>query len=178
MSWISPRSVDGGLDEIPLTELGVVGAGSIWLCGKVVTGTDVEAAMARADDAAAVICLCERHELSDRYPDYVAWLESDARARWMPIPDLHAPDGETAVAVVTSIASAVMSGQSVIVHCAAGLGRAPTMAMSAMVALGADPADAAQLVAARRPLAGPEVGAQQDLIDAFASGRLVLPADR
>ena len=177
MSWISPRSVDGGLDEIPLTELGLDGAGSIWLCGKVVTGTDVEAAIERAGGAAAVVCLCERHELSERYPAYVDWLKSDPRARWVPIPDLHAPDDDTALAVVASIASVVTSGQSVIVHCAAGLGRAPTMAMSAMVGLGADPDKAAQLVVARRPLAGPEVGAQQDLIDAFASGRLVLPAD-
>jgi len=85
----SERSRHGGVDEIPLP----VGPGRLWLCGKHFVGPDPDAAMA-AVGATTVLCLSEVHELSGRYPGYVAWLGVNVprRAVWFPIPDLHAPD--------------------------------------------------------------------------------------
>ena len=96
MPWPSHRSIDGGIDRIPLPD----SPGELWLCGKHVTGPDAEAAMARVG-ATTIVCLNERHELEERYPDYVAWLVAHRgdRAVWFPIPDLHAPPVETVVPV-------------------------------------------------------------------------------
>ncbi|NOX31752.1 MAG: hypothetical protein GXP35_17160, partial [Actinobacteria bacterium] len=89
MNKYGPRSFDGGIDQVPLPGA----SGELWLCGKHAIGPDVDAALARANDADTVVCLNERHELEDRYPAYVSWLDgSDSeRAIWHPIPDLHVP---------------------------------------------------------------------------------------
>ncbi len=117
----SRRSVDGGIDEIPLPGV----PGRLWLCGKHAIAPDPEAALSTVGRPATVVCLTEAHELGDRYPEDVAWLRSEAgsRAVWFPIHDLHAPPPDEALATV----------------------------------------------AAHRPMAGPEAGAQRDLVDAFAA---------
>ena len=38
MPWPSHRSLDGGIDQIPLPD----SPGELWLCGKHVTGPDAE----------------------------------------------------------------------------------------------------------------------------------------
>jgi len=165
MAWIGPRSVDGGLDEIPITA-----PGRLWLCGKRVVGPDVEAALVRAGDASTVVCMCQRRELEDRYPDYVTWLETHegTRARGFATPDLTAPSVDDAERMAQTIAGLLRNGEGVIVHCAAGMGRAPTIAICAMLVLGYSTDEAIALVADHRPLAGPEVGAQVDLVDEIA----------
>lgn len=165
MAWIGPRSVDGGLDEIPIDA-----SGRLWLCGKRVVGPDVEAAMARAEQADTVVCMCQRRELEERYPDYVEWLDANdgGRALWFATPDLHAPSFDEAEKMATAIADRLRVGQGVIVHCAAGMGRAPTIAICAMLLLGHTAEAALSLVAENRPLAGPEVGSQVALVEEIA----------
>lgn len=166
-SWRnSERSRNGGLDRIPVPD----SPGELWLCGKHLIGPDVEAAVARID-ADVVLCLNERHELEHRYPDYVAWLRRDPRAWWVPVPDLHAPSLDDAAALVDTLVAHLDAGRRVLTHCGAGIGRAGTVAAAVLVARGASVEDAVATVAASRPGAGPEAGAQQALLEALAAER-------
>jgi protein-tyrosine phosphatase len=61
------------------------------------------------------------------------------------------------------------SGGTVLVHCAAGIGRAGTLATCLLITMGMTTDDALARVAGHRPMAGPEVGAQRLLVDAVAA---------
>jgi protein-tyrosine phosphatase len=169
--WPHGRSRDGGIDEIPLSSV----SGRLWLAGKHAVAPDVEGALARIG-ATTVVCLNERHELDDRYPDYVAWLvaERGPRALWHPIPDLHAPELREAAVLVDELLRRLALGHGLLVHCGAGFGRAGTTAACVLVMLGAEPDEAIDVVAAHRPMAGPEAGSQRLLVEAMAErpGRL------
>jgi len=144
----------------------------MWLCGKHVIGPDVEGVVAQVG-ATTVVCLTQRHELADRYPEYVEWLDRESstgvegRAVWHPIHDLSVPATEAFIELVTDLGTRVAAGEVLIVHCAAGLGRAGTVATGVLIDLGMEPADALRHLAAHRPMAGPEVGAQSALVAAF-----------
>lgn len=168
MAWLDERARNGGVDEVPLPGV----AGRLWLCGKHFIGPDPEAALQRTG-AAVVVCLNERHELADRYPDYVAWLEAErgARATWFPVPDLHAPHVDAMHALVHDLRARVEVGEGVLVHCGAGIGRAGTVAAALLLALGAGLDEALEVVAASRPTAGPQADVQQALLDAIAAAR-------
>ncbi len=164
-SWPSGRARDGGIDRVPVPAV----SGALWLCGKHLVGPDPEAALAKVG-ATGIVCLTERHELADRYPAYVDWLAGAGaeRSRWHPIPDLHAPPLTAATELLSALADDLANGQHLIMHCAAGIGRAGTMAVGLLMVLGLDRDQALEVVAAARPMAGPEVGAQRDLVDALA----------
>ncbi len=163
--WPHGRSRDGGVDEIPLP----VGPGRLWLCGKHAVGPDPEALLARVG-ATTIVCLNERHELDGRYPDYLTWIEAHrpVRASWWPIPDLHAPTLDTALALLTDLRTRLDRGERVVMHCGAGIGRAGTMAAGLLVTLGWDVDRAVDHVAAHRPMAGPEAGEQRALLERLA----------
>lgn len=165
-SWLGPRSVDGGIDEIPQP-----GPGRMWLCGKHLVGPDPEAALARVG-AGTIVCLVERHELEHRYDSYLAWLDASdgERALWSPIHDLHAPPMSQALPLVDAVIGMLEEGRSLIVHCGAGIGRAGTLAAAVLIRRGIERDAALATVADHRPMAGPEVGAQMDLV--VALGRL------
>jgi protein-tyrosine phosphatase len=166
IDWRAERSRNGGADEIPLPD-GV--RGRLWLCGKHFIGPDVEDAL-RKTGATTVVCLNETRELEDRYPDYVAWLRSeDERAVWHPVPDLHAPDLEEALALVLRLRERIDAGETLLVHCGAGIGRAGTMAAALLVSMGVGLEEAVRTVADNRPMAGPEAGAQRELLHALAT---------
>lgn len=159
----SERSRNGGIDRVP-----VDGApGELWLCGKHLIGPDPEAAVDRIA-ADVVVCLNERHELEDRYPDYVDWLRTDARVLWAPVPDLGAPSVDDALVLAGTVASHLDEGRTVLAHCGAGIGRAGTLAAAVLVLRGATVEEAVSVVAASRPTAGPEAGAQLQLLHALA----------
>ena len=163
--WLSERQRDGGIDEIPLPE-GVTGR--LWLCGKraIADGRFAD------DDApwSTVVCLCQRHELADRYPEYVAWMgEPGDHSIWWPIPDLGAMTLAATVTFVDDLAARLRLGEKLLVHCAAGIGRAGTTAVCVLLRLGATVEDALRTVAAARPGAGPEAGAQLALVRAVST---------
>lgn len=162
----SERSINGGIDQIPVPNT----AGTLWLCGKHAIGPDPEAALARVH-ATTAVCLNEEYELADRYPEYVTWLKqvSPARAIWFPIPDLHAPNLAAAIAFIDKLSGRLHDGESLLMHCGAGIGRAGTMAAALMLALGTPHQEVLPTLRQHRPMAGPEAGAQRDLLDAFAS---------
>ena len=161
LGWLNDRQRDGGIDRIRLpADL----SGSLWLCGK-----HAIAPRFATDAWDVVVCLVERHELADRYPEYLAWLEAAGqRAIVRPIPDLHAPASDVMIDLVDRIVARLVAGDRVLVHCAAGKGRAGTAAACLLVRLGAPVADALARVAADRPGAGPEAGAQRELVDLVA----------
>lgn len=153
------------MDEVPYD-----GPGRIWLCGRRVTAPDPAAALDRADSADFIVCLCERAEMAERYPDYVDWLDAEAEkgALWFPTPDFHAPSLDDALTMVAKVVERLERGESAIVHCGAGIGRAPTLAICSLIAMGMASDEALALVAEHRPMAGPETGAQAELVDAIA----------
>jgi protein-tyrosine phosphatase len=155
-------NLDGGIHEIPLPSTAL---GRLWLCGKHAIGPDPEGLLARVG-ADAVVCLNEEHELADRYPEYVTWLRAQPpeRALWYPIPDLHAPTLEQFAPVLTGLVDRVVAGERLIVHCAAGIGRSGTTAVAVLVSLAVPLDEALDRVRRHRPAAGPEVGAQLDLV--------------
>ena len=165
MTWPTGRSRDGGIDEIPLPR----SSGRLWLCGKHVVGPDPEAALTRVG-AGVLVCLTQADELNDRYPDYVGWLRANlgSRAMWLPIDDLHAPTVERAALFIDDLVARLDGGEALVMHCAAGIGRTGTMAVGVLLAMRMTLDDALAHVAAHRPMAGPEVGAQRTLVEALA----------
>jgi protein-tyrosine phosphatase len=168
--WPGERALNGGADHIPIEQLHR-SVGGLWLCSKHFVGPDPDEALARTGTT-TVVCLCERSELASRYPDYVAWLHDNRSisALWMPIADLDAPSRQEGKAMVAELHHQLESGQRLLMHCGAGLGRAGTMAIAVLVSLGTDPREAAALVAARRPMAGPQSAEQSEFLAAVASG--------
>ena len=120
--------------------------------------------------AQTIVSFNERHELERDYPAYVDWLDRElgTRALWYPVPDLGAPSVEDARRWVDEMVGRLEAGEGLILHCAGGIGRAPTMGTCVLVRLGMSPDDALTLVAASRPMAGPEAGSQRLLVDDFA----------
>ncbi len=165
MTWLSERARNGGVDEVPLPR----GPGRLWLCGKHFVGPDVVDALARVG-ATTVVCLNEPHEIDARYPDYVDWLRHApaTAALWHPIPDLHAPAVDDARSLVDELVARLDAGAGLLVHCGAGIGRAGTIAAAILIHMGATVDGALATVAAARPMAGPEAGAQRDLLLALA----------
>ena len=145
--------------------------GELWLCGKHAVGADPEATLGRIGGTGTIVCLNQRGELEDRYPEYVAWLREHLgdRALWFPIPDLHAPSLADLRPVLAEIRRRLTAGGHVLVHCGAGIGRAGTVAVCVLMEHGLSRDEALAVVVAHRPMAGPEVGAQRELVDELAA---------
>lgn len=172
--WAEERSRHGGVDEIPLP--GDI-AGRLFLCGKHFIGPDPESAVAHVR-ATTVVCLNEESELA-RYPAYVAWLREQPPDRlvWWPIPDLGAPGLGEAVHLLEVLRARLGSGERLLLHCGAGIGRAGTVAAGLVMMSGWSLEDAIGLVRAHRPLAGPEAGPQIELLIRLAGLRSSAPED-
>lgn len=150
--------------------------GALWLCGRNDVGPDPDAALGWAG-ADTIVCLNPIDELIGRYPDYVEWLREHrgGKAIWFPIENFGAPSARQVLPIVRMIVERLEAGDGVLMHCAAGQGRAGTMAALVLMALGQSSADAVRTVASNRVFAGPGNVAQWNLIDDVAA---VLAADR
>ncbi len=167
IGWLSPRQRDGGVDRIPLPP-GV--PGSLWLCGKHAVATRWGSPSDDRSEWTTIVCLTERHEIADRYPAYVGWLDTAGDAAlWWPIPDMHAPPLDAMLDFADDLAHRLRRGDSLLVHCGAGVGRAGTTAVCVLIRLGLTTAAAERTVGEHRPMAGPEVGAQRDLVVALGA---------
>jgi protein-tyrosine phosphatase len=118
-----------------------------------------------------IVCLCERHELDQRYPGYASWLNANEgqAAIWFPVPDLHAPPVVEVLPLLARLRQLVRAGHGVLMHCGAGIGRAGTLAAALLMHMGVDRQQALRIVATARPLAGPEAGAQTELLERLAT---------
>lgn len=165
MDWLGERGHDGGIDTVPLP-----GSGGLSLCGKHAIAPDVHAATARCG-ATTVVCLVQEGELWGHWPHYVQWLRDNdgAAAVWFPVPDLSAPPLAEALPLIDDLLARIDRGEHLLMHCAAGIGRTGTVAVCLLVARGMTLQQAADHVRAHRPMAGPEVGSQLDLVQAYAA---------
>jgi protein-tyrosine phosphatase len=104
--------------------------------------------------------------------------ESDDDARgvgldhylWLPTTDDAAPSLEDLARGAAFIAEQDAAGRGVYVHCASGVGRAPTMAAAYLVAAGADVAEAWEAIRSPRPFIRP-TPPQLDVIAQFAASQ-------
>lgn len=153
-------NLDGGIHEIPLPAV----PGRLWLCGKHVIAPDPMATLDKVG-AEHVVCLVEEFEVSSRYPEYVPWLETSGSATWFPIADLDFVSVDALGDLLDSMTDRLRAAESIVVHCAAGRGRAGTLAVAICLDLGMTLEAALSHVRQHRPAAGPEVGAQMNFVE-------------
>lgn len=87
---------------------------------------------------------------------------------WLPTDDDHAPTLEQLRSGVAFMRQVIEGGGKVYVHCASGVGRAPTMAAAYLVSAGQSPEQAWALIRATRPFIKP-TRPQVAALEQFAS---------
>ena len=85
----------------------------------------------------------------------------------LPVPDFTAPTEQQLARGVQAIYDALVAGQRVAVHCAAGLGRTGTLLACYLVSTGLDPVTAIERIRKMRP-GSIETAGQQAAVEAFA----------
>jgi protein-tyrosine phosphatase len=122
-------------------------------------------------DTAVLVTLIEKFEMHRM--SIPTLIESTKRAGmrsiWFPIPDVSTPRSPDApVPVVRDVLDHLGRGDTVVVHCMGGFGRAGTITACVLVARGVDPARAIEVVRAARPGAI-ETPSQVDFVGLFAA---------
>jgi protein-tyrosine phosphatase len=115
-----------------------------------------------------VLCLAPPEEIAKKSPDYAQAIQSGALP-WphepLPIEDFGAPtDAAMFWRRADQLAEFVRDGGSVLVHCAAGIGRTGTFAVALCMRLGLTITEATRMV--RAAGSGPEVAAQASVLAA------------
>jgi protein-tyrosine phosphatase len=95
---------------------------------------------------------------------------------WLPTTDDHAPTPEDLARGVGFITEHIAAERGVYVHCASGVGRAPTMAAAYLVSTGLKPAAAWSAIRARRPFIRP-TPPQIEAVATYAAQRMVSKAE-
>jgi protein-tyrosine phosphatase len=146
-------------------------AGQVWLAsmpGRFESWSAFESE-ARAAGIATVVCLAPREELAELSPEYHAALARGRLPfRWMLVPmrNFGLPDDPAGFRRdIAGIAQSVRSGERVLLHCAAGLGRTGTAAACLLKALGIDEQDALRRV--RASGSNPQNAEQSGLVHWF-----------
>ena len=118
---------------------------------------------------ALVVCLTPRIELAELSPRYDAALAQDTLPfRWLNLPmrNFGLPEDPAGFrSDIVQTASALQRGESVLLHCAAGMGRTGTAAACVLKALGLGAAEALRRV--REAGSNPENAKQSGLVDWF-----------
>jgi len=126
-------------------------------------------ARARTTGVRLVVCLTPRDEIEELSPAYHrAVTQGTVPFRWLSLPmrNFGVPeDRATFREGVQQIADAVRSGDTVVLHCAAGLGRTGSAAACVLKALGLPTEDALQRV--RNAGSNPQNASQSGLVDWF-----------
>jgi protein-tyrosine phosphatase len=154
------------IDRIPLPRTD----GALFLCGLADVADDPAAAMAIADEATTIVCLNQIRELERRFPVYAEWVRSNkgGSVLWYPIRNFSAPSAEHVVPFLGMVVARLEAGESVLMHCAMGQGRAGTIAVCLLILLGATADDALETVARHRLFAGPGEPTQWGLVQSVA----------
>ena len=146
-------------------------AGSLWLGampGRFESWSEFEL-LAQRTGLALVVCLTPRSELAELSPQYYAAVSQGTSSfRWLNVPmaNFGVPDDAPAFRRdVQTIAQALRSGDAVMLHCAAGIGRTGSTAACVLKALGLPTEQALQRV--RDAGSNPENAKQSGLVEWF-----------
>ena len=157
--------------EFRPVELPTAVPGSLLLAsmpGRFQPWTAFEAA-ARARALRLVVCLTAREEIEELSPAYhVAVSQGTLPFRWLHVPmrNFGLPEDPAAFRdSVQQVADALRAGQTVMLHCAAGLGRTGSTAACVLKALGLDTDEALQRV--RDAGSNPQNAKQSGLVNWF-----------
>ncbi|MES2633504.1 MAG: tyrosine-protein phosphatase [Pseudomonadota bacterium] len=126
-------------------------------------------AEAQAHRLSLVVCLTPRHEMAELAPAYSQAVgQGELPFRWLNLPmrNFGLPeDVPLFQREVQQIAQALRRGDSVMLHCAAGIGRTGSTAACVLKALGVDTQDS--LLRVREAGSNPENALQSGLVDQF-----------
>lgn len=130
----------------------------------------------RDDGVQAIVCLTERDELHEKSAEYAQALETGSvPCPVLPfeIPDRGAPeDREGFWQLAGEVAYRLRAGQTILIHCAGGVGRTALLAIAVLLALGR-PVDEARSVVS---LAGSTVEtAPQSGLIAWCAAKIAVP---
>jgi protein-tyrosine phosphatase len=133
-----------------------------------------------ADDMAAMAGLGVRVLVStltdDEYDRLaLAGVAEAARAAGLeyvqfPIVDRGVPDPSDVSALADRLATDLLTGRSVVIHCWAAIGRSSLLAAATLVRLGVAPTEAWRRISAARGLTVPGTAEQHAWLDEFAAG--------
>jgi protein-tyrosine phosphatase len=145
--------------------------GSLWLSampGRYGTWREFEE-KARTSGLGVVVCLTPRDEIEELSPDYAAAVQRGrASFDWvhLPVPNFGTPpDARAFRSAIQRIAERLQAGDSVLMHCAAGMGRTGSAAACVLKALGLSSQDALDRV--RAAGSNPQNAAQSGFVDWF-----------
>ena len=106
----------------------------------------------RTEAVGAIVCLAEKDEIQEKSFEYAEALESGTvPCSVLPfeIPDRGAPEDRDAFwALAADVANRLRCGETVLIHCAGGVGRTATLAVCVLLALG-EPAGESRSVVSR-----------------------------
>ncbi len=118
-------------------------------------------------DLDLIVCLTPAEEIEHKSPDYRGAIQTDdlpCPRMAYPIRDFNAPDDREAfVEFIDEVARELLGGRTLLVHCAAGIGRTGTAAVCLLQQAGLEP-DRAETVV-NEAGAGASGPAQKKLID-------------
>lgn len=131
---------------------------------------DQDLAEIEAKAISRIACLSPIEEIKVKSPAYAKALRSRTfpwPVKFFPIADRSIPqDREQFAAFVSHLANEIRAGEAVLLHCGAGIGRAGTVAICVLMALGRSRGQAEMAV--RRAGSYPERPEQHELIAWFA----------
>ena len=119
----------------------------------------------------AIVCLAEKEEIHEKSFEYARALEAGivpCSVLRFEIPDRGAPEDRRAFwTLAGNVAQRLQLGEAVLIHCAGGVGRTATFAISVLLALGESASDARSVVS--RAGSTVETAPQSNLVSWCAS---------
>ena len=104
----------------------------------------------KSEAVGALVCLAEKHEIHGKSIEYARALADGAvpcAVIHFQIPDRGAPEDRHGFWVLANdVAKRLQAGEAVLIHCAGGVGRTATLAISVLLALGESASVARSLV--------------------------------